>query len=102
MGWAVNYKYNGELNRMSISGLESELEGYKRMVDLYWREMLAYMSATPQNVKDCEGHEIPYPEHLAVKIAEYRENIEDYYWWIHHIQDCLDALSEDKKNVTEG
>ena len=59
------------------------------------------MAATPQNEKDLEGNEIPYPEALSVKIGQYREQLDDYYWWIHHIEDCLEALKEGKDNVTE-
>lgn len=102
MGWGVSYKYDGYLSRMSISALESELENYQKMIDLNYRELLAYMAATPQNAKDCEGEEIPYPEYLAVKIAEIRDSLDDYYWWVHHIQDCLEALRENKDNVEEG
>ena len=102
MGWGVSYKYDGYLSRMSISALESELENYQKMIDLIYRELLAYMAATPQNEKDCEGAEIPYPEALAIKIAEIRDSLDDYYWWVHHIQDCLEALRENKDNVEEG
>lgn len=102
MGWGVSYKYDGYLSRMAICNLEDELEHYKKMVDLIYREMLAYMAATPQNEKDCEGAEVPYPEALAVKIAEYRDSLEDYYWWIHHIEDCLEAKRENEDSVKEG
>ena len=61
------------------------------------------MAATPPaTAKDCEGEEYPYPEYLAMKIRELREEIEENATLMARINDCLEAMRENPENVTEG
>ena len=91
------------MSRISKSQLESKLEECQRINDMLWREILAYMAATPPaTAKDCEGEEYPYPEYLAMKIRELREEIEENATLMARINDCLEAMRENPKNVTEG
>ena len=51
---------------------------------------------------NCEGEEYPYPEYLAMKIRELREEIEENATLMARINDCLEAMRENPENVTEG
>ena len=103
MSWGTYYKFEGYLSRISKSQLEYKLEECQRINDMLWREILAYMAATPPaTAKDCEGEEYPYPEYLAMKIRELREEIEENATLMARINDCLEAMRENPKNVTEG
>ena len=103
MAWGTYYKFEGYLSRISKSQLESKLEECQQINDMLWREILAYMAATPPaTAKDCEGEEYPYPEYLAMKIRELREEIEENATLMARINDCLEAMRENPANVTEG
>ena len=103
MAWGTYYKFDGYLSRISKSQLENKLEECQRINDMLWREILAYMAATPPaTAKDCEGEEYPYPEYLAMKIRELREEIEENATLMARINDCLEAMRENSENVTEG
>ena len=103
MAWGTYYKFEGYLSRISKSQLGSKLEECQRINDMLWREILAYMAATPPaTAKDCEGEEYPYPEYLAMKIRELREEIEENATLMARINDCLEAMRENPENVTEG
>lgn len=103
MSWGVYYKYDGYLSHLSKNELESELEKLKKVNDLMWREMLAYMAATPPDMsKDIEGEEYPTPEFFAVKIKDYRDTIEENMDTIIHIEDCLETMKDNPEDVTEG
>ena len=91
------------MSRISKSQLESKLEECQHINDMLWREILAYMAATPPaTAKDCEGEEYPYPEYLAMKIRELREEIEENATLMARLNDCLEAMRENPENVTEG
>ena len=47
MAWGTYYKFEGYLSRISKSQLESKLEECQQINDMLWREILAYMAATP-------------------------------------------------------
>ncbi|MBR2310189.1 MAG: hypothetical protein IKA47_06620, partial [Oscillospiraceae bacterium] len=95
MAWGTYYKFEGYLSRISKSQLENKLEECQRINDMLWREILAYMAATPPaTAKDCEGEEYPYPEYLAMKIRELREEIEENATLMARINDCLEAMRE--------
>ena len=103
MAWGTYYKFEGYLSHISKSQLESKLEECQQINDMLWREILAYMAATPPaTAKDCEGEEYPYPEYLAMKIRELREEIEENATLMARINDCLEAMRENPENVTEG
>lgn len=103
MSWGVYYTYDGYLSHLSKNELENELENLKRVNELMWREILAYMAATPPAVsKDPEGEEYPTPEFFATKIKDYRDTIEENMTMITHIEDCLEAIKENPDKVTEG
>ena len=103
MAWGTYYKFEGYLSRISKCQLENKLEECQQINDMLWREILAYMAATPPaTAKDCEGEEYPYPEYLAMKIRELREEIEENATLMALINDCLEAMHENPENVTEG
>lgn len=103
MAWGTYYKFEGYLSRISKNQLESKLEECQQINDMLWRKILAYMAATPPaTAKDCEGEEYPYPEYLAMKIRELREEIEENATLMARINDCLEAMRENPENVTEG
>ena len=103
MAWGTYYKFEGYLSHISKSQLESKLEECQQINDMLWREILAYMAATPPaTTKDCEDAEYPYPEYLAMKIREFREEIEENATLMARINDCLEAMNENPENVTEG
>ena len=103
MSWGTYYKHEGYLSHIGKNEIESKLEECQRINDMLWREILAYMAATPPaTAKDCEGEEYPYPEYLAMKIRELREEIEENATLMARINDCLEAMRENPENVTEG
>ena len=103
MAWGTYYECEGDGARISKSQLEREVEECQQSNDMLWREILAYMAATPPaTAKDCEGEEYPYPEYLAMKIRELREEIEENATLMARINDCLEAMRENPENVTEG
>ena len=103
MAWGTYYKFEGYLSRISKCQLENKLEECQRINDMLWREILAYMAATPPvSAKDCEGSEYPYTEFLAMKVQELREEIEENATLMARLNDCLDAMRENPENVTEG
>lgn len=103
MGWGTYYKYDGYLSRIGKDSLFDKKEELEKINEMYWRELLAYMAATPpEYTKDCEGSEYPYPEFLAMKIRDIREELEDNISLITRIDDCVEAMSEDPESVKEG
>lgn len=103
MGWGVHYKHSGYLSRLTIASLEDKLEELRKVNDLLWREILAYMASTPpQTAKDSEGSEYPWQEFIAVDVAQKRETIEENMLLIARIEDCLDVLREKPEDVKEG
>ena len=103
MSWGTYYKHEGYLSHIGKNEIESKLEECQRINDMLWREILAYMAATPPaTAKDCEGEEYPYPKYLAMKIRELREEIEENATLMARINDCLEAMRENPENVTEG
>lgn len=103
MSWGTYYKHEGYLSHISKNELHSKREECQDINDMLWREILAYMSATPPAVaKDPDGVEYPWPEFAAMKIKEFREEIEDNEHLIARIDDCLEALEENPEGVTEG
>ena len=103
MSWGTSYKYDGYLSHISKCELESKHEECQSINDMIWREILAYMASTPPATKkDDEGHEYPWPEFVAMKVREFREEIEDNARLSARIEDCMEALEENPDNVAEG
>lgn len=102
MGWGTRYKHTGYLSRISKSQIWSKKDEIERRLDLCWREILAYMAATPPEIaKDCAGAEYPYVEFIAAKVAELREDMEEDYSLLTQIKDCIEAEEENPENITE-
>ena len=100
MSWGVSYKYDGYLSHMTTEELEDKLEENKQLVDMIKRELIAYVAATPPAMaKDEDGNEYPHPEFAAMKVNKYWEELFEYMWEIHHIEDCLEALQENPEDV---
>ena len=103
MSWGTYYKYDGYLSRIGKNEIDSKREECNSINDMLWREILAYMAATPPAyAKDDEGHEYPWAEFIAMKLRELREEIEDNNMLIARLDDCHEALRENPENVTEG
>lgn len=104
MGWGTHYKHTGYLSRISKSEIWSKKEELERNIEGYWRQILAYMAATPPAYKkyDIGEGEQPYAEFIANEVAKLREYMEEDYSLLHCIEDCIEAESENEENVTEG
>lgn len=103
MSWGTYYQYNGYLSHIGKNEIDSKREDCESINDMLWREILAYMAATPPAyAKDEEGHEYPWPEFIAMKLREFREEIEENNMMIARLDDCDEALRENPENVTEG
>ena len=59
-------------------------------------------STPPATAKDAEGNEYPWPEFIAMKVRELREEIEDNAGLMARLDDCEEAMKENPENVTEG
>jgi len=103
MSWGTIYTYDGYLSRISKDELYSKKEELQDLIDMTWRDILAYMSATPPAMmKDEEGNEYPYPEFMAMKVREMRQKLEDDVRLLERIENCLETLKEHPENVEEG
>lgn len=102
MGWGVRYKYTGYLSRLHKDSLYAERDELQNVNDLLWREILAYMAATPPaTIGDCEGNPLPYPEHLSIEVAKLREQIEENLVMITKIDQCLEVMNDSPDDVVE-
>jgi len=103
MSWGTYYKHEGYLSHIGKNEIERKREECQNINDMLWREILAYMASTPPAMtKDDEGNEYPWPEFIAMKIRELREEIEDNARMMARLDDCEEALEDNPENVTEG
>ena len=103
MGWGTYYKYDGYLSRIGKNEIESKREECESINEMLWREILAYMAMTPSAyAKDDEGHEYPWPEFIAMKLREFREEIEENARLVARLDDCEEAMRDNPDSVTEG
>ena len=103
MSWGTYYKHEGYLSRIGKHEVESKREECQRINAMLWREILAYMASTPPAMaKDDEGNEYPWPEFIAMKVREFREEIEENAMLMARIDDCFEAMTDNPENVTEG
>lgn len=103
MSWGTYYTYDGYLSHIGKDEVEHRIEENKACIDLIFRELLAYASSTPPaEAEDDEGNKMPYPEFIASKIKAYKDDLEEYYWELHHLQDCEEAKADKPESVTEG
>ena len=103
MSWGTSYKYEGYLSHIGKRDINSKREECKKINDMMWSEILAYMSMTPPvYAKDDEGNEYPWAEFVAIKLREFRDEIEENDMLIARLDDCGEAMHEDPDNVIEG
>ena len=103
MGWGTYYKYDGYLSRIGKNEIESKRVECESINEMMWREILAYMAMTPPAyAKDDEGHEYPWPEFIAMKLREFREEIEENARLVARLDDCEEAMRDNPDSVTEG
>ena len=103
MSWGTYYKHEGYLSHIGKNEIENKQEECRNINDMLWREILAYMaSMPPAMMKSDEGIEYPWPEFIAMKIREMREEIEDNARMMARLDDCIEAMEENPNNVTEG
>ena len=103
MGWGTFYKFDGYLSRIGKDEIESKREECKSINDMMWSEILAYMAMTPPvYAKDDEGNEYPWAEFIAMKLREYRNEIEENNMLIARLDDCDEAMRDNPDNVKEG
>ena len=102
MGWGIDYTYKGYLNRITEDSVDSVREDCKRRIELYWREILAYMAATPPAYDtDEEGYKMPMPETLAVKVAALRESLEEDMYTLMQIDQYYESIEQQKEIENE-
>ena len=95
MGWGLDYIYKGYINRITEQSIDDVREECKARIELYWREILAYMAATPPAYdEDDEGGKIPMPETLAVKVAELRGSLEEDMYTLMQIDQYYESLEQ--------
>jgi len=103
MSWGTYYKHDGYLSHISKNQIDSKREECQSINDMLWREILAYMASTPPAyAKDDEGNEYPWQEFIAMKLREFREEIEDNARMVARLDDCAEAMEEHPEDVTEG
>ena len=59
-------------------------------------------STLPATAKDDDDNEYPWPEFIAMKVRQMREEIEDNARLMARLDDCVEAMEDDPENVTEG
>ena len=104
MGWGVSYKYEGYLSRTTISQLESEKEDLERINDMLWEEILSYMSSTPTELARESEDDDPliWQEFITLKYRELKKDILENERRLCHINDCIEAMNENKDNVKDS
>ena len=103
MSWGTSYMYEGYLSHIGKRDINSKREECKKINDMMWSEILAYMAMTPPvYAKDDEGNEYPWAEFVAMKLHEYRSEIEENNMLIARLDDCDEAMRDNPDNVTEG
>lgn len=105
MSYGISYTYDGYLSHMSKDRLDDEYDDQQKEIDLVFREILAYMAATPPpfvKYDEEESGEYPYPEFLAMKVKEYRERLEEAIAMQVRISECQEAMREHPDQVVEG
>ena len=103
MSWGTSYMYEGYLSHIGKRDINSKREECKKINDMMWSEILAYMAMTPPlYAKDDEGNEYPWAEFVAMKLREYRNEIEETNMLIARLDDCDEAMRDNPDNVTEG
>lgn len=101
MGWGTSYKYDGYLSRITTGEVDNKLEETNNIIDIMWREILAYMASTPPRDASDGESEYPYPEFIASKCAEFRRELEDYYDLKAHLEDCIETRKENPDDVKD-
>lgn len=104
MGWGIKYIYKGYLNKITEDSIDKVREDCKRRIELYWREILAYMATTPQPYfEDEEGNRMPAPEALAVDVQRIRESLEEDMYTLMQIEQYYESIEqqEEKENEQE-
>ena len=103
MSWGTNYKHEGYLSHIGKHEIESRREECRSINDMMWREILAYMASTPPaTMKDDEGNEYPWQEFIAMKVREFRDEIEENARLMARLDDCEETMEEHPEDVTEG
>ena len=103
MSWGTSYNYEGYLSHIGKRDINSKREECKKINDMMWSEILAYMAMTPPAyAKDDEGNEYPWAEFVAIKLREFRDEIEENDMLIARLDDCEEAMPDTPDNVIEG
>ena len=103
MSWGTSYMYEGYLSHIGKRDINSKREECKKINDMMWSEILAYMAMTPPlYAKDDEGNEYPWAEFVAMKLRGFRDEIEENDMLIARLDDCEEAMHDNPDNVTEG
>lgn len=103
MSWGTSYMYEGYLSHIGKRDINSKREECKKINDMIWSEILAYMAMTPPvYAKDDEGNEYPWAEFIAMKLRGFRDEIEENDMLIARLDDCEEAMHDNPDNVTEG
>ena len=103
MSWGTSYMYEGYLSHIGKRDINSIREECKKINDMMWSEILAYMAMTPPvYAKDDEGNEYPWAEFVAMKLRGFRDEIEENDMLIARLDDCEEAMHDNPDNVTEG
>ena len=103
MSWGTSYMCEGYLSHIGKRDINSKREECKKINDMMWSEILAYMAMTPPvYAKDDEGNEYPWAEFVAMKLRGFRDEIEENDMLIARLDDCEEAMHDNPDNVTEG
>ena len=103
MSWGTSYMYEGYLSHIGKRDINSKREECKKINDMMWSEILAYMAMTPPvYAKDDEGNEYPWAEFVAMTLRGFRDEIEENDMLIARLDDCEEAMHDNPDNVTEG
>ena len=103
MSWGTSYMYEGYLSHIGKRDINSKREECKKINDMMWSEILAYMAMTPPvYAKDDEGNEYSWAEFIAMKLRGFRDEIEENDMLIARLDDCEEAIHDNPDNVTEG
>lgn len=103
MGVSMTYTYRGEICGMTKGSLERSIESDKELLEGLWQRMMLYAQQTPPVYAKSEvGTEYPWPEFLVEEFRRIREEMEEYYWGIHHKEDALEAMKDDPKSVEDS
>ena len=103
MGCEIYYTYEGVICECLTTSLAEDKENTQYAIDRAWRMLMALAAATPPEQATSEvDTKFPYCDFLADKLQEIREELENSYRHLTHIEEVEQVLRESPDKVQDS